>query len=226
MQLRPLHRRDLPGFLAIRIADYLIEFRNREGWDGAIGSPVVLIHHFFDNHSYLNSANNGQQGLVVGSVFGTAEPPSNSIRAVFTNTMRIEVVEINSNEQYAKIRIIHDPAFVEPSLDPGTLFGGIASGGGGFIVINGKIVRISPRSPLLQILDQVAIHEISTSISSAQVRIEVQRESLSTIVAVAEDQMQKIQVFQEPTTTLKRERDAKFMHNNSSEVDSVKEEKK
>ena len=44
--------------------------------------------------------------------------------------------------------------------------------------------------------------------------------------AVAEDQMQKIQVFQEPTTTLKRERDAKFMHNNSSEVDSVKEEKK
>ena len=68
----------------------------------------------------------GEQGLVVGSVFGTAEPPSNSIRAVFTNTMRIEVVEINSNEQYAKIRIIHDPAFVEPSLDPGTLFGGIA----------------------------------------------------------------------------------------------------
>jgi hypothetical protein len=228
VQLRPLHRHDLPGFLAIRLAGYLIEFRNKEGWDGGINRPAVLIHHFFNNNSYLNSANNGQQDLVVGSVFGTAEPPSNSIGSVFTNTMRVEVVEINPNEQFAKIRIIHDPAFVEPSLGHGISLGGIDVGGDGLIFIGKKIIRVPPRSPLFEILEQVATYEISTSIASAQVRHAVQRESLSGIMAIAEDQMQKVQVFRQPTSALKIEHDEsnKFVHNISSKVDKEKEGKK
>src|SRR5207249_4568088 len=69
VQLRPLHRRDLPGYLAARLGEYLVEFRSKESWDAAIPRPAVLIHRFEDNHSYIMSANNGDQDLVVGSIF-------------------------------------------------------------------------------------------------------------------------------------------------------------
>jgi hypothetical protein len=35
LQLRPLHRRDLPGFLAAELGDYLIEYRPNQRWDAA-----------------------------------------------------------------------------------------------------------------------------------------------------------------------------------------------
>jgi hypothetical protein len=71
--LRPLHRRDLPGYLAARLGKYLVEFRSKESWDAEITRAAVLIHRFEDNHSYIVSANNGDQDLVAGSVFGTKE---------------------------------------------------------------------------------------------------------------------------------------------------------
>jgi hypothetical protein len=45
--LRPLVRRDLPGYLAAEIpGGYLVEFRVRDGWDGAIPRAAVLVHRF------------------------------------------------------------------------------------------------------------------------------------------------------------------------------------
>lgn len=42
--LRPLHRRDLPGYLAARVGETWIEFRMNELWDSAIERPVMLLH--------------------------------------------------------------------------------------------------------------------------------------------------------------------------------------
>jgi len=53
VQLRPLHRRDLPGFLAARVDEYFVEFRVKEKWDANIPAPAILIHRFEDDHSYL-----------------------------------------------------------------------------------------------------------------------------------------------------------------------------
>lgn len=205
VQLRPLHRRDLPGYLAARLGKYLVEFRSKEKWDAAIPRPAVLIHRFDDNHSYIMSANSGEQDLVAGNVFGTAD-------SVFTEATRIEVVEINANEQFAKIRLVHHPAFEEPSLG-GILFGGVDRGGEGHIFVPGRgFVPIPPHSPFVQILRHIASYESSEAIASVHLRNSVRRETLSAISSLIENQMQTLQTFRQPapsTQTKVREGKAK-----------------
>ncbi len=203
VQLRPLHRRDLPGYLAARIGEYLVEFRSKEKWDAAIPRPAVLIHRFEDNHSYIVSANNGDQDLVAGSVFGTADT-ENSLLSIFTGTTKVEVVEINANEQFAKIRLVHRPAFEEPSLG-GILFGGVDRGGSGHIFVGGKFIPIPPHSPFVQVLNQIAAYESSEAIASVQIRNAVRRETLSAIASHVENQMQTLQTFRQPAPSLQTE---------------------
>jgi hypothetical protein len=46
VQLRPLHRYDLPGFLAARFGDYFIEFRMNSGWDSRLEHPAGIFKYF------------------------------------------------------------------------------------------------------------------------------------------------------------------------------------
>ncbi|MDB4905173.1 MAG: hypothetical protein JWQ63_4454 [Mucilaginibacter sp.] len=89
IQLRPLHRIDLPGNLAVELPPindtggfpkYLVEFRNKEAWDSGIPKACILIHHFevdgggplggfMDSHSYIARGTNGNYELVEGDVF-------------------------------------------------------------------------------------------------------------------------------------------------------------
>ncbi len=143
------------------------------------------------------SANNGDQDLVAGSVFGTKETVASNL-FFFTGTTRIEVVEINVNEQFAKIRLVQRPAFEEPSLG-GILFGGADKGGHGFIFVPGRgFVPIPPHSPFVQILQQVATYESSEAIASLHLRNTVRRETLSAIASLVENQMQTMQAFRQP----------------------------
>lgn len=194
--LRPLHRRDLSGFLAARLGKFLVEFRIKEGWDAALDRAAVLIHRFDDNQSYLMSASNGDQDLVPGSVFGTTQTGS-SHASIFTGATGVEVVEINANERFAKIRLVHRPAFEEPSLG-GILFGGVT---GGYILVGKGIRRIPPHSPLIRILDQVVAYDSSESIASVHLRTAVRRETLSTIASLVENQMQTLRTFHQPAAT-------------------------
>ncbi len=202
VQLRPLHRRDLPGYLAARIGKYLVEFRSKESWDAEIPRPAVLIHRFEDNHSYIVSANNGDQDLVAGSVFGTTDM-GNSNLSIFTGATKIEVDEINANEQFAKIRLVHRPAFEPPSL------GGILIGGadkGPYIFVPGTgFIPIPPHSPFVQILQQVAAYESSEAIASVHIRNTVRRETLSAITSLVENQMQTLQTFRQPAPSSQTE---------------------
>jgi hypothetical protein len=198
VKLRPLHRRDLPGFLAARLGQYFIEFRMREGWDEAIPRHAVLVHRLDDNISYLMSANDGQQDLVAGSIFGTADPAN-----PFKPVTRVEVVEINPNERLATIRLINRPGFEEPSLGPGIVVGGIAHGGGGIIILPGGTIKpVPPRSPLFQVLEQIAVYQSSASIDSVAIRDAVRKEALSAMAALAERQLQTIQDFRQPAPPL------------------------
>jgi hypothetical protein len=64
VDLRPLHRRDLPGWLAVHAGDLHIEYRSKEKWDAAIPFPVVLVHRFSsDGHSYVLPDSHGSFGL-------------------------------------------------------------------------------------------------------------------------------------------------------------------
>ena len=74
IQLRPLVRHDLPGFLAARAGGLFVEFRVNKGWDAGIPQPTVLVHRVEDNTSYLMYDTKGGQSLVAGSKFVIGDP--------------------------------------------------------------------------------------------------------------------------------------------------------
>jgi hypothetical protein len=195
IQLRPLHRRDLSGYLAARLGDYLVEFRLKARWDAAIPRSAVLVHRFEDNHSYLMAANDGQQDLVAGSIFGD-DPGSNTLN-IFARVTTLEVVEINEAGQFATIRLEHRAREVE-SVGPGILFGGVAAGGDGLVFIGGKFVRVPPRSPLIRVLQQVAVYESLSDVESSHAQETLKREALSSIIGIAQQQLQTIKIFRQP----------------------------
>jgi hypothetical protein len=103
--LRPLERRDLPGFLAAELpGGYLVEFRVPEGWDGAIPRPAVLVHRFEDGHSYLMPGNSGSSDLIAGDSFGDADP-AQQLLDPFSPFERMEVLSIDAETHQAKLRI-------------------------------------------------------------------------------------------------------------------------
>jgi hypothetical protein len=115
--LRPLARHDLSGYLAAEIpGGYLVEFRVRDGWDGAIPRAAVLIHRFDGGHSYLMPGNLGTSDLVAGDSFGDPEPVNPlPVKSWFNSFERVDVVSIDAGAQQAKIRLRHRP----PARMPG-----------------------------------------------------------------------------------------------------------
>ena len=102
--LRPLVRRNLNGFLAAEIpGPYLVEFRVREGWDGAIPRAAVLIHRFEGGHSYLVPGNLGSADLIAGDSFGSAEPDPASFD-IFFGFQRLDVISIDASAGEATLR--------------------------------------------------------------------------------------------------------------------------
>jgi hypothetical protein len=202
IQLRPLHRRDLPGFLAARLGNYLVEFRSKDRWDVAIPRSAVLVHRFEDNHSYIMSANDGAQDLVAGSTFG--DNPANNKFRIFGSFTTLEVTEISDAGQFATIRLEHSVRAI-PQVGPGILFGGVASDGGGWIFIAGKFVPVPPRSPLIAILEQIAVYESANTIQQSQVRESVRREALSSILRATNRQLSSMLTFTQPAPLKKQE---------------------
>lgn len=88
LTIRPLHRRDLPGYLGAELpgigtdSSYLVEFRVRDGWDTNIPEPVVLVHRFvgpigqfLGTYSYLMQGSRGQAGLAARESFEAGNGP-------------------------------------------------------------------------------------------------------------------------------------------------------
>jgi hypothetical protein len=197
--LRPLHRPDLPGYLAARIGDLLVEFRVKSGWDAGIDRAVVLIHQAdkFNMRSVLFLANNGRPAMVAGSVYGSVGP-RNGIIALLKRQLGVEVLSIDSKGETAHLRLVYRPAIQLPRLEPGRLFGGVAVGGGGIVIIGRKIVRIPPRSPLLRLMDQASVYENSEAIPYPSLRTAVRQRSLQAMVSVAQQELSQIQQFSSP----------------------------
>jgi hypothetical protein len=137
--LRPLHWRELSGFLAAQIGPYLVEFRVPERWDAAIGDAVVLVHRFEDNHSYLMAADDGLQALARGSVFTRGRDDW-----LYHDYYRVEVTALDPHQHTATLHLRARPRIPFPRVPEivGTVVGGIEVDGGGVILPGGKIVHI------------------------------------------------------------------------------------
>jgi hypothetical protein len=179
--LRPLHHRRLPGHLAAEVGEFLVEFRVPESWDGAIGAACVLVHRFRNNHSYLMSATNGADSLAVGSVFefGSAVIP-------WSEYYRVEVLAIDAPGHTATVRVSGRPRTRDrtPGLG-GRVFGGVAVGGGGFIIVGSTIKPVPPRGPARQLVEQVTRYLDVESAADPAAAVAMRRTLLADIARLA-----------------------------------------
>jgi hypothetical protein len=193
--LRPLHRRDLTGWLAADLpGGYLAEFRMKEGWDAAIPRPAVLVHRFDNNHSYLMNGTAGHPDLVAGDKF-----EKTIISATATTHLALTVEAIDTESHTATIRVVYKLQFHTIYEMFGHVSRGVMADGGGWLILNGKIVRIPPRGPITRILEQMMLFQ-SEDLNrlNPNTRGVVRQEALAAIVADVTALQEEAETFHSP----------------------------
>jgi len=178
VQLRPLHRRDLPGSLALELGEYLVEFRVPQRWDAAIGSACVLIHRFEGNHSYLMPAASGRQSLLVGDKFSMGDPI-----VALEPYMSVEVTGIDTDHLTATLNVVLRPAARVPSLVAQWVSEAVKVGGEGIVIVGGHVQKVPPHGPVTQLVNQVARYlSLETGRSGVASTLSSERSALADIV--------------------------------------------
>lgn len=125
--LRPLHRKELPGFLTAELPPlnstsgfprYLVEYRKSDRWDSGLPFSCVQVHRFegamqqfFGTHSYVMDGTAGQTMLRSGDVFSPG--------SAFLGGPTVVVVEIDDANDTATIEVaLHASTFLPPTFDP------------------------------------------------------------------------------------------------------------
>ncbi len=119
LTLRPLHRRDLPGFLAAELPPmkatsglpkYLVEFRLKADWDSGLPRSCVQIHRldgsvgqFMGTHSYVQFSLKNNPDMTAGDIFVAPGGPSPIVR----------VLSIDEAQASAVVRLSHLPDFID-----------------------------------------------------------------------------------------------------------------
>jgi hypothetical protein len=156
IQLRPLHRYDLPGVLAAELpGGFLVEYRPKERWDAAFDHSAVFVHSFQDNHSYVMRGTNGNFDLTAGDSFARGKQAG--LFSVLAGSTKMDVVAIDDHNKTATIRLVHRSPFIEPLL-VGSVTAGVAAGGSGLIFVGGKFRPVPPRGLANTILEGVAAY--------------------------------------------------------------------
>jgi hypothetical protein len=187
VQLRPLHRTDLPGFLAAEVqtvgpqSTYLVEFRVPQRWDAAIPRACVLVHSFSDNHSYLMYSNSGSRDIVAGDKFASVQDNLRELAYCAA-----EVLEIDEPTLTATLRLQQRQSYVRipHPIDP--VFGGVALPEGRTIMVGGKAVKVPTHGPALELVKEVARYlQIDISANNAATALAARREALEAVVRAA-----------------------------------------
>ncbi|WP_073502918.1 hypothetical protein [Actinacidiphila paucisporea] len=196
VQLRPLHRHDLPGYLMALAGGYFVEFRVPEAWDAAIGQPVVLVHALQDGISYLQSGVSGSQGLTVGDAFRLGDPADK-----LGHLIEVEVTDIDLAGHVATIGVTVQRDR-HPKAGPAVVLDGVSEDAGGWVIVGGKVKKVPPWSPLKQILQSVVSIEESNEAHSGATRDLIRREALQRISEQASGQLEQMRMFHSPSGPL------------------------
>lgn len=181
VQLRPLHRHDLPGALAAELpGGFLVEYRPKERWDAGFDRSAVFVHSFEDNHSYVMRGTSGEFDLAAGDSFALGK--QSGLFAILAGLTRVDVTSIDDRSSTATIRLRHRQPFLEPSL-MGAATAGVAAGGNGFIFVGGKYRPVPPRGLANLLLESVAGYLDAGEIKDGRLRAEVQRSTLNAITS-------------------------------------------
>jgi hypothetical protein len=154
LELVSLGHREIRGYLAAHVRGVYVEFRTKDGWDAGISRPCVLLHTMSGVNSTIlasdlkNYVNDWQPGQTYG--------PSDLEFAV-TGGVRIHIDSFDLNAKKAKITVTIRAA--RPIVEgPGRLLGGVAGDGGGWVILpSGKVIKIPPRSPVLDPIQRLSV---------------------------------------------------------------------
>jgi hypothetical protein len=162
---------DVAGFLAAKIGSLYVEFRTVDGWDSGIPRPGVLIHYLHEPNAVVLASdpvayvNDWQPGQTYG--------PNPLHEAIFHGGTRVHIDSFNVQATTARITISHEARPISV-LGRDVLEGavrilsGVKEDGGGWIILpSGRIVRVPPRSPILEVLDKLAVAAETESLTSA-----------------------------------------------------------
>jgi M6 family metalloprotease-like protein len=175
--LRPLHRRDLPGWLAARVqlgnSTIYIEFRLKDRWDKNIPDSCILLHrrsiHPKDGNpcSELLIAHPGPKGGTRPDLRDGESYEAGDAADPFGFYARITVASIDPIAMEAHLEIqIRERRFFEPV---GTSYGAVTTDGGGLFWTPGRgFVKVPPRSPLIRVLESLAEYEALQAMDGRQ----------------------------------------------------------
>ncbi|MBO9681172.1 MAG: exo-alpha-sialidase [Flavisolibacter sp.] len=136
---------------------------NSHPWNPAINAPW----------SHGNSSR-----TFIGDYFGL-DADAENFHVLWTNT-KDGVQEL----YYNMVRTSKfDPPHIFDGI-AGRIFGGVAVDGGGYIFVNGKLIRVPPRSPLLDVLHAIAAYDSVENLTSVSGR-RLQKAMLETISNIA-----------------------------------------
>ncbi|HMK18050.1 MAG TPA: hypothetical protein VK492_07625 [Chitinophagaceae bacterium] len=182
IQLRPLHRTDLPGYLAAEVPPvnstdgfpaYLVEYRKKERWDIGFPSSCVLIHSYqghinqqLGGHTYLMNGTNGQTNLLAGDSFAPT---------LFGGS-HVHVIDIDDANSTATILITKTEFRFPATFDPGW-----------WITTRKGLVAPGPPPPWLQHYLAVSTLLETASNVSAELRTSVLKIAMQQISLITKD---------------------------------------
>jgi hypothetical protein len=143
---------EIPGYMAAAINGLYVEFRTQELWDAAIPRPGVLLHVMSGPNAVILASDltNYVDDWQPGQVYG---PPD--IQMAVRGGVQVRVISFDLNAKKARISV--RVAATRPIVfGPGQILGGVAVDGGGWLILNGKIIPIPPRSPVMILAEAMA----------------------------------------------------------------------
>lgn len=198
IKLRPLHRRDLPGYLAARFGDYYIEFRGGEAWDAGF-DPAVFVHVLEDGRSYLVPDNAGNTALNVGSVIS---PPDDL--SVLGSSTSLSVIEVDWPQRTATLhfsrvlpQIPREWPKSGPYLTPWVKWLSLIERDQPLVVVDGREIKVRPGSVEHAILRGLALYQSSELATDARLQQVIRAEALTQIGSVAATEVDRKQ-FRSP----------------------------
>ncbi len=210
--LRPLHRRDLVGPLYSVVDKFYVEYRASQRWDTGFPS-VVLVHYIANDTSYLIAE------LRAGDEYSWGNP-----LWPFEAHGSIKVDAIDDGAETATLTTAYSPARPIPVAGGGiSLFGSEFADGFGLVLLNGKIIRIPPRSPEMQLIEAAAALASLNEIQIAPVlKTSARAEIYAKTLAEVSEAHEHITGGSSPFDHMTREEAQRFHSNEAAKLPSGK----
>jgi hypothetical protein len=155
---------------------YFFEFRVNDRWDAGAPRPCVLMHtEEFDLREHSMLHRHGGGGVGVNRLPRYEYEPGDAFEMgsasdFFSSYYRVEVVSFDLPRRTAVLDVTVRVPPPPPVAGPGIPIGGVTVDGGGWIVINGHVVRVPPRGPVFEALSRLAGVQASELLGDADAR--------------------------------------------------------